>query len=108
MPLLAPVTSATRPSTVLTSLLPGWQWSECGCDGGTSSAGLRSKKPTGLSWKPAVVTGMIGQSSGRGTWWWPNVYQTTTSVAVDRRGRRSSTRAGPRRRGAWFGYSPAA
>ena len=48
-------------------LLPGRQWSECGCDGGTSSAGLRSKKPTGLSVKPAVVTGMIGQSSGRGT-----------------------------------------
>ena len=60
-------------------LLPGLQWSECGCDGGTSSAGLRAKNPTGLSWKPAVVTGMIGQSSGRGTWWWPNVYQTTTS-----------------------------
>src|SRR6185369_6985062 len=60
--------------------LQGQQWwSECGCGGGTSSAGFRSKNPTGLSRNPAVATGMIGQSSGRGTWWWPNVYQTTTS-----------------------------
>ena len=35
--------------------------------GGTSSDGLRSKKPTGLSWKPIVATGITGQSSGRGT-----------------------------------------
>ena len=35
---------------------------------GTSSAGLRSKKPTGLSAKPMYVTGITGQSSGRTTW----------------------------------------
>ena len=33
--------------------------------GGTSSAGLRSKKPNGLSQNETVSTGMIGQSSGR-------------------------------------------
>ena len=39
-----------------------------GSGGGTSSAGLRSKKPQGLSAKPIRATGMTGQSSGRGTW----------------------------------------
>ena len=39
------------------------QWSG---DGGTSRAGLRSKKPTGASRKPVDSTGMTGQSSGRG------------------------------------------
>ena len=28
-----------------------------------------------------VATGITGQSSGRGMWWLPNVYQTTTSVS---------------------------
>ena len=28
-----------------------------------------------------VVTGITGQSSGRGTWWRPNVYQTTMSLS---------------------------
>ena len=38
------------------------------CGGGTSSAGFRSKKPTGFSLNPIVTTGITGQSSGRGTW----------------------------------------
>ena len=41
-----------------------WQCSE----GGTSRAGLPSKKPSALSWNPTVVTGITGQSSGRTTW----------------------------------------
>ncbi len=53
-----------------------WQW----FDGGTSRAGFRSKKPTGMSVKPAYSTGITGQSSGRGTWVTPNVCQTTRSV----------------------------
>jgi hypothetical protein len=46
-----------------------------------SRAGLPAKKPDGLSLKPTCVTGITGQSSGRTTWWAPNVYQSTTSVA---------------------------
>ena len=57
--------------------------------GGTSRAGLRSKNPTGVSRNPVYSTGMTGQSSGRGRWVTPNVYQSTTSastsVAVGRR-----------------------
>ena len=30
--------------------------------------------------KPSRATGMIGQSSGRGTWWCPSVTHITTSV----------------------------
>src|ERR1700752_4718205 len=37
-------------------------------DGGRSSAGLASKKPSGLSMKPIEETGMTGQSSGLGIW----------------------------------------
>ncbi len=48
-------------------------------DGGMSSVGLRSKKPTGSRRKPAFVIGMIGQSSGRTKWVTPIVYQSTTS-----------------------------
>src|SRR5262249_52933679 len=48
--------------------------------GGTSSAGLRSKNPKGISVKPVYSTGMTGQSSGRTKWVTPNEYQTTTSV----------------------------
>ena len=48
-----------------------WQWSE---DGGTSSAGLRSKKPIGFSQKETTSTGITGQSSGRGMWLIPNTY----------------------------------
>ncbi len=50
-----------------------------GC-GGTSSEGLRSKKPNGLSQNEIVSTGMIGQSSTRVMWWMPNTYHSTTSV----------------------------
>ena len=39
------------------------QWSG---DGGTSRAGLWSKKPTGASRNPVDSTGITGQSSGRG------------------------------------------
>ena len=49
-------------------------------DGATSSAGLQSKKPTGISVKPVYSTGITGQSSGRGTWVTPNVCHTTMSV----------------------------
>src|SRR5262252_4087714 len=31
------------------------------CGFGTSSAGFRSKNPTGINWKPAWCTGMMGQ-----------------------------------------------
>src|ERR1700728_5355789 len=48
--------------------------------GGTSRAGLRSKKPNGLSQNETVSTGITGQSSGRVMWWIPNTYQSTTSV----------------------------
>ena len=46
-----------------------WQWpspAAAGVLAGTSSTGLRSKNPSGLSLNPAVSTGMIGQSSIRG------------------------------------------
>jgi hypothetical protein len=48
---------------------------------GTSSAGLRSKKPTGLSQKETVSTAITGHSSGRVTWWTPKTYQSTTSAS---------------------------
>ena len=59
------------------------QWHCSG--GGTSSAGLRSKKPTGTSWNPQYSTGMTGQSSGRGTCVTPNVCHTTMSVPTSDR-----------------------
>src|SRR3984893_5127311 len=49
--------------------------------GGTSSAGLRSKKPTGLSQNETVSTDITGQSSGRVMWWMPKTYQSTMSVS---------------------------
>src|SRR5687767_258670 len=52
---------------------------------GTSSAGLRLKKPTGTSLKPVVVALMMGHSSGRGTCVRPNVYHATTSVPSSER-----------------------
>src|SRR5262245_48397526 len=48
--------------------------------GGTSRAGLRSKKPSGRSAKPMEETGITGQSSGRGTCMWEKTYHRTTSV----------------------------
>ena len=41
-----------------------WPFAPCFVGRGTSSAGLRSKKPTGFSMKPMQATGMTGQSSG--------------------------------------------
>ena len=55
------------------------QW--CFGDGGTSSAGFRSKNPTGFRWNPVRSTGITGQSSVRGMWLVPNTYQSTTSVS---------------------------
>src|SRR5258705_4795560 len=46
----------------------------------TSSDGLRSKNPNGLSQKDTTSTGITGQSSGRVMWWMPNTYHITTSV----------------------------
>jgi hypothetical protein len=43
-----------------------WWWQCSG--GGTSRAGLPSKKPSARSWNPTRVTGITGQSSGRTTW----------------------------------------
>src|SRR5439155_3735757 len=61
--------------------------SQCSSLGGMSSAGLRSKYPTGISMNPVYSTGMTGQSSGRTKCVSPNVYQTTTSVpAIGRSG----------------------
>lgn len=54
-------------------------------EGGTSIAGLRSKKPGGVSEKPQYLTGITGESSGRGTWVNPKLCQTTMSVfSIDR------------------------
>src|ERR1051326_4647931 len=47
------------------------------CAGGTSSAGLRSKKLNGRNRKPCQSPGIAGQSSARGTWGKPMVYQRT-------------------------------
>jgi GMP synthase-like glutamine amidotransferase len=49
-------------------------------EGGTSSAGLPSKKPTGSSRKPVLVTGITGQSSGRTGWCAPTTCHSTTSA----------------------------
>src|SRR6185436_16111751 len=85
------------------SQLPGaWCPQDRPSGRGTSSAGLRSKKPTGLSAKPMYVTGITGQSSVRTTWWAPKVYQTTSWALL--RGASSSTYAGsPAPPGCWFG-----
>ena len=50
--------------------------------GGTSRAGLRSKKPHGFSENETVSTGMTGQSSGRGMWWMPKTCHSTMSVSA--------------------------
>ena len=48
--------------------------------GGRSMDGFREKNPIGRSTKLWVTTGMMGQSSGRGTWWKPSVSHATRSV----------------------------
>ena len=46
---------------------------------GTSSAAFREKNPLGTSLKPPRCTDITGQSSGRGAWVMPIVYQSTMS-----------------------------
>ena len=47
---------------------------------GKSTAGFLAKKSKGRSSNSCQAVGMMGQSSGRVTWWKPSVYQTTISV----------------------------
>src|SRR5438045_3722057 len=47
---------------------------------GKSTAGFRAKKSNGRSSNSCQAAGIMGQSSGRATWWNPIVYQTTMSV----------------------------
>src|SRR5262245_62096612 len=72
---------------------------------GTSSAGLREKKPAGTSLKPAWVAGITGHSSGRGMWVMPIVYQTTTSAST-RRSLSAVHFVSPSPPRLWFGYRP--
>lgn len=52
---------------------------------GKFAAGLCPKKLCGISEKPNQWVGMTGQSSVRGTWCKPMVYQATISVlAIER------------------------
>ena len=52
--------------------------------------------------KPIFSAGITGQSSGRGMWWLPIVYQSTTSVSSV--GRSARVQAGsPSGPGFWFG-----
>ena len=44
--------------------------------------GLASKNPTGIRWNPQYSTGITGQSSGRGEWVMPKVYQATSSAST--------------------------
>src|SRR5207237_4363364 len=84
----------------------GAEW-QCAGDGGRSSAGLRSKNPTGTSVKPAYSTGITGQSSGRAKWVIPNVYQSTTSASAS--GRSAAVQRGrPSPPALRLGQSPAA
>ena len=73
---------------------------------GTSSVGLRSKKPVGLSMNPVLVTGITGQSSVRTTCVGPNVCHTTMSWPS--MSRSAAAYAGsPPPPGLWFTKSPA-
>jgi hypothetical protein len=47
---------------------------------GVSITGLRSKNPSGQSFISCHFVGSTGQSSGRGMWWKPIVYQAAMSV----------------------------
>ena len=68
--------------------------------------GCASKKPSGLSKKPTEETGITGQSSSRGMWVWPKVYQRTRSRSA--RSRSAFVHFGrPCPPGFWLGYSPA-
>ena len=85
----------------------GFELQQCfGSLGATSMPGLRRKNPLGLSWKPVCSTGITGQSSVRGMWFVPNVYQSTTSSFS--RGRSAAVQRGrPSRPSCWYGWSPA-
>src|SRR5215469_1936132 len=48
--------------------------------GGKVRTGFCAKKSKGRRTKSCHITGMTGQSSARGTWWKPSVYQATMSV----------------------------
>ena len=63
------------PGPELPDVEGGVQWHAV--EGATSIDGFWSKKPYGSNVNPAYSTGMIGQSSGRGTWVTPKVCQTT-------------------------------
>ena len=72
----------------------------------TSSDGLRSKNPYGLSQTDTTSTGITGQSSGLVMWWMPNTYQSTTSVfSIGRSALVHSAR--PVSRTDWLTNSPA-
>ena len=73
--------------------------------GATSSAGLRSKKPVGLSQKETVSTDITGHSSGRVMWWMPNTYQSTMSVSSIERSCAVHT-GSPRSSSLWTTNSP--
>src|ERR1019366_6443573 len=74
--------------------------------GGTSSVGLRPKKPVGLRVNPHRLTGITGQSSGRGKWVGPNVCHSTTSAPS--MSWSPAMKAGmPAPPGFWFTKSPA-
>lgn len=47
---------------------------------GRSSIGFLGKKSNGRRMNSCHMTGMTGQSSARGAWWKPSVYQATISV----------------------------
>src|SRR5882757_8261301 len=47
---------------------------------GRSIVGFLGRNWNGRSEKVCHMTGICGQSSGRGTWWKPTVYQATMSV----------------------------
>ena len=82
---------------------PAFRSVACVRGGGTSIAGLRSKKPTGFRWNPARSTGITGQSSGRGTCVRAE-HVPQDDVGVGRSGGRPpSTPAGRLRRGAGTG-----
>jgi len=78
--------------------------------GGTSSAGCESKKPAGLKHEADRGPPASTRASPRdgAMWWAPKVYQSTTSVFLERRVVRGNVGADRPPPGWLFGYSPAA
>jgi hypothetical protein len=62
---LAELHAESRPPSKVATDDRRYVWQLGPVVGGTSRAGLRSKKPTGESRNPVYSTGMTGQSSGR-------------------------------------------